>query len=465
MDGLDVIQVPTLSLLSFSSNNTSSGQSALPKPINKVVKKKLYKRTTARTSPNSSSLHRSSSSKSSSPYRNRRYKRRTLYHKDGAKPSLGGFFNRRKPRESTATTPSSTKSVVSPVAGTANRSISTSSSTRVQISTPDRESAYTPQSEGNPIIIGSDDDDNENPITPSPIRDSPLYGRKSRRRDANSSATTVASSSSLYPELPTGTSTNFVRYHSEAKDDSTIDRKLIDKLWKGPKGDVRNSTLGQVYTAAMEGEDGYVKIGWTEQEITQRMTGLNSPRRSGRIYDVADTLTPGAQSRLFNGYYAEQIIHLELYNFRRRAVDRNQTEWFEIGMGEAHQVCHKWRKWFIQCQPYDENRQLTEFWRKRLYQMETWNPYNAAKHGSLHDRWSVFLNPSWSDKTSYEVLVTWRKICKWWTWICKNYSMILTLLGIIIWASKGVASFLQYVSLVLLVWTGVSTAKKDDKRS
>lgn len=463
MDSLDVIQVPTLSLLSSSGNNTSSGQSALPKTINKIVKKKLYKRTTTRTSPTSSSLRRSSSGKSSSPYRNRRHKWGTLYP-DGAKTSLGNFFNRRKSRKSIDTTPSSRRSVVLPVAGPANRSTSTSSSTQGQISTPDRKSPYTPHSEQDATIIESEDDDNENSITPSPIRDSPLYGRKPRRRNANPSTATVASSSSLYPRLPTGTSTNFVRYHSEPKDDSTIDTDMIGKLREGPKGEVMNHKPGQVYTAAMEGEDSHLKIGFT-RNIDKRMIELNSTKKHARIYNVADTTTPGAQSRLFNGYHAEQIIHLELYNFRRIAIVRQETEWFEIGKEEAHQVCHKWRKWLMQCAPYDENQQLTEFWRERLYLMETYNPYNASKHGCLHKRWMEFLSPTWWDKTSYEILIAWRKISNWWTWIFKNYPIIATLLGIVFWASNGVMSFLLCISLVLVVWAGVATAKEEDKRS
>lgn len=466
MDNLDVIQVPTLSLLSSSSNNTSSDQPTLPKTINKFVKKKLYKRPTTRTSPNSSSLRRSSSSKSSPPYKNRRHKRRTLYYKDGAKSSFGNFLDRGKSRKSsssTDTTPSSTRSVVSPVAATSNRSTSTISSTRRQRSTPNRESLDTPQSEQDLFIIESDNDDNENPITPSPIRDSPSYGRKSKRRDASSSATILASSSSLYPQLPTETSRNFVCYHPNTKDDTTIDSELIDKIRKGPKGEVWNRKLGQIYTAVMEGETGHVKIGWTEQEIQQRMTGLNSPKRSKRIYDEPDT-TPGAQSRHRNCYFAEQIIHLELYNFRRRAVERNDTEWFERSIKEAHRVCRKWRNWLIQCKPYDENQQLTGFWRERLEQMASYDPYDVAKHGCLHDRWMDFLNPSWWDMKSYEILITWRKINDWWTWICENYIIILVLLGIVCWASNGVLSFLLFIFIVLVTCAGLSRTTKEERK-
>lgn len=463
MDSLDVIQVPTYSLLSSSSNNTPSGQSALPKTINKIVKKKLYKRTTTRTSPISSSLRRSSSSKSSSPYRNRRHKWRTIYHEDGAKPSLGDFFNRRKSRKSTDTTLSSTRSVVSPLVGTPKRSRKANSSTQGQISTPDRKSPHNPQSEQNLVIIESDDDDIENQITPSPIRDSPLYGRKSSQRDIGPSATTVTSSSSLYPRLPTGTSTNFVPYDPKPKDDSTIDSELIGKLREGPRGEVNNHELGQVYTAAMEGEDGHVKIGWT-RDIDKRMAGLNSPKKYARISNVPDT-TPGAQKRFLNSYHAEQIIHLELYSFRRIEVVRNQTEWFEMDMKQVQRVCRKWRNWLTQYDPYDENQELTEFWRNRLYQLEIYDAYDVSKHGCLHDRWNTFLNPSWWEKTSYEILTTWRIICKWWTWICKNYPIIVTLLGIVFWASNGVVSFLLCISLVLVVWAGVATAKEEDKRN
>jgi hypothetical protein len=258
-----------------------------------------------------------------------------------------------------------------------------------------------------------------------------------------------------------------VRHHPKTKDDSTIDRDLIHKLRTGPKGEVKNSKLGYVYTAVMKGETGHVKIGYTEQEIEQRMTGLNSPKEYERIYDEPDTTTPGAQSTLHNAYFAEQIIHLELYNFRRKAVvARNQTEWFETSIKEAHRVCHKWRKWLIQYKPYDENQQLTEFWTERLGLMSENDPYDVAKHGCLHDRWMDFLNPSWWDKTSYEILITRRKIHEWWTWICENYKLILTLIGIVSWASYGVVSFLLFISIVLVVWAGLSrTTKEERKRS
>lgn len=332
----------------------------------------------------------------------------------------------------------------------------------MQTSTPNRESPHTTQSEQDKIIIDSDDDDNESPVTPSPIRNSPSYGRMSRRRDASLSATTVASSS-LYPELPTETSTNFKPYWPETKEDSTIDTELIDKLREGPKGEVRNSELGRVYTAAMEGENGHVKIGWTKQGVQRRMNGLNSPRSNEKVYHLVDK-TPGAQSRFLNAFHAEQIIHLELYNLRRVEIGRNQKEWFEMDMKEAHQVCHKWRNWFMKWKPYDENQQLKEFWREHLDLMGTEDAYNADKHGCLHERWTAFLNPSWWDKTSYKIRVTWRTIHQWWTWICENYPIIITLLGIVFWVSYGVVSFLLCIFTVLVIWAGLSRGKNEEGR-
>lgn len=469
MDSLDVIQAPTLSLLSSSSNNTSSGPSGLPKTINKIVRKKLYKRITTRISPKSSSPRRPSSSRSPPPYRNWRQRRRTLYHKDGANPSLGSFFIRRKSQRSslsTDTSLSSTRSVSLPVTSTTDRSLNTSPSTHRQRSNFTGELPHTPQSEYYPIIIESDDDDDDrNPVTPSPIRDSPSYGREPRRQHASSRATTPEPPM-LYPELPSDTSTDFVRYHRETKHDSTIDCDLIHKLRKGPKGETKNRKLGQVYTAAMEGEHNHVKIGWTEQSVEHRMRGLNSPLRHARIYNVSDT-TPGAQRRLVNCYYAEQIIHLELYNSRRTAtvLKQGKGEWFEIDMKEAQRVCRKWRKWLIECKPYGENQELTEFWTRRLYIMEQCDAYDAAIHGCLHERWMAFLNPTWWDKTSYKISITWRKISQWWTWFCDNYRIIALLLGIVFWASNGAVSFLLYISIILVASAGLSTTTKEEKRS
>ncbi|KAL3703650.1 hypothetical protein TMatcc_010839 [Talaromyces marneffei ATCC 18224] len=462
MDNLDVMQVPIISLLSSSSNNTSSGQSALPKTINKIVRKKLYKRTTTRASPNSSSLRRSSSSKPSPPRRSRRHRWRSLCYKDGARSSLRGIFSRRNSRKassSTDTTPSSTRSSL---VDKANGSTSPNSSTRVQFSTPNGGSPNTPQSAQNMTIIESDDDHDDE--SPDPIRDSPSYGRQSNRRDVSFGTTIPASSpSSLYPELPTETPTNFVPYHPKTRDDTTTDDRLIHKLRKGPKGEVRNGKLAHVYTASMEGETGYVKIGWAE-DIEKRIAELNSPRQRGTIHNEADT-TPGAQSKFMNAFYAEQIIHLELYNSRRLAVERNETEWFEIPTKEAHEVCRKWRDWFILCEPYDDKQQLKEFWRQRMDRMSTRDPYNPNKHARLHERWTTFLNPSWWDKTSYQIQVTWRTICSWWVWISQNYPIILTLIGIIFWSSYGVVSFLLCISGVLVMWAGLSRVTNEEGRS
>lgn len=456
MESLDVLQVPTLSLLSSSSNNTSSGQSALSQRISGIVRKKLYRRTARRLFPTSPSLRRSSSSKSSPPYKSRRHKQRPLY-------------TTRRSRESTNAKSSSSRSGVSPL-DTANRSTSTNSSTGGPVSTVNRQSPGTPRSGQNFIVIESDDDEDIYPVTPSPIRDSPLYRRRSRRRDAILSATTPTPSAVSYPELPTETSTTFVRYHPGPMDDTTIDSKLIHMLRKGPTGDCWNYKLGKVYTAVMEGEPGFVKIGWTEQDISERIAGLNSPASNGRIKNAPDT-TPGAQSSLYNGYFAERIIQRELYNFRRKAVDLDQTEWFEIDEKEAHRVCHKWRVWLMQEQPYDENRKLKEFWRDRLYLLETQDSYEAGNHRCLHERWMKFLNPSWWDRRSYEVLSAQRKISNYLKWIRENFQMILFLVGIVLWVSCPIVIFLGYISVVWVVWTGLSTTtepikptKAQDKR-
>lgn len=486
MDNLDVLQVPTSSLLSSSGNNTSSGCSTLPKTINRIVRRKLYNRTTRQTSPSSSSPRRSSSSRSSPPFKNWRHKWRLQYRRDGATSSLGDFSDRRRYQRRSSST---TGSVTSPRVGTANRSLSTNSLPPGQSSIFTGESPRTPQSKNHPIVIESDDDDDEtNPFTPSPIRNSPSYGREHRQRRASSSAATLTLTVS-YPVLPletsteferrnsetsaelerrsSETSTKFERYHPDTLDDSTIDTDLIQKLRKGPKAEKNNGKLAQLYTAQMEGEDGHVKIGWTEQGIQRRMKGLNSPSGHPKINYVPDR-TPGGQSRFRNSFFAEQIIHLELRNFRRNLVSTSQSqgEWFEIDKEEAHRVCRKWRKWLIDYKPYGENHELTGFWERRLDHMDQNDPYDALEHGSLHERWTAILNPSWWDKTSYIILITCENCLQWLTWIRDNFQIIALLIGIILWASKGSVWFLLCIFIVSVGQAGVSTTpKQKHKRS
>ena len=195
------------------------------------------------------------------------------------------------------------------------------------------------------------------------------------------------------------------------------------------------------------------------------MKGLNSPSGHPKINDVPDT-TPGGQSRFRNSFFAEQIIRLELRNFRRTLVSRGQGEWFEIDKEEAHRVCRKWRKWFIECNPYGENHELTEFWSRRLCYMSKKDPYDALKHGSLHERWTAFLTPSWWDNTSYIILITLENCLQWLTWIRDNFQIIALLIGIILWASKGSVWFLLCIFIVSVGQAGVpTTPKQKHKRS
>ncbi|EED14621.1 hypothetical protein TSTA_041000 [Talaromyces stipitatus ATCC 10500] len=423
MDNLDVIQFPTLTVLSSSSNNQSSDTSNLPKTIKKTVRKKLYKRTIRRSSSSSSSPRRSSTRKSSPPFTNRRHKWSILQYKEGKNWSFKGRSRKAVPESDT--TPSSAK-------------IPTPYTPRLTSSVSYGESLSAPQSTQSPIVIDSEHD--EDPLTPSPIRNSPLYGRRTRRQNISFRGRARSSSSVLYRDLPTETpKAHFMPLYPELRDDTTTDMRLIERILKGPTAEQRDRKRGLLYTAGLEGETRYIKIGYTDGDLQTRMNALSSPRKTGTVYSIND-LTPGGQSRFLNSHHAEQIIHLELYNRRHRFIEKNQCEWFKLEIEEAHRVCRKWRNWFRYWEPYDEKQQLKEFWRERITRIQARDPYDAAKHGSLHQRWNRVLNPT-------RVGIVWRTLHRWQTWLREQYlfiSAVLVLASLAIHV-YGVLTFILWI--------------------
>jgi T5orf172 domain len=410
MESLNIIEPPAFNFLSLGNgNNNRAKGSILPKTLRKLANKKPYSRISNRYR---------SKQKKLSPTRavNRQMLQKwpSVYSTSRRRSSTGTQFPSNYSRPSLSS--SSSPLTLTP---SKNRATTPSPSPlREPLSTPSRNSRSSSD-----IFLDRNniDIDNDTEI-PSPIRNSPSFGRRAQRGDDNShQGSNLPSSihnSLSNPQLLSQKTIekHFEKYNSKNEHDSTIDIKLMKMLHNGPKGERHNRVLGRVYIMTNDEDNRYVKIGWTSGSIEARENGISPGRRYGNVQNEAD-ITPGGQSRFYNSYHAEQIIHQELYSCRHKfaKTKSGKTEWFEVNVDEAKTIVNKWRQWLIKWKPYDRNGQLKPFWKMRIEQAEAHDPYNEAKHKNLHLRWNKILNATWWDISLYRITVGWRMICVCWT--------------------------------------------------
>ncbi|OKL58301.1 hypothetical protein UA08_06456 [Talaromyces atroroseus] len=438
-----MIEPPAFNFLSLGNGNSDRlSSSIVPHPLRRFANKKLYGRISNR---HRSKLNKPSPSRSSN--RQRLQKWHSIYSRaKRGSPARNSVSGRRlcNTQSWTETSPNRPELEAS--------SFSLSSS--LLPSTPARKSQW----ESNISL-----DENENGIgrdsqTPSPIRNSPSYGRRTRRRDDSSRNKSHATSpvrefqSNPQPSSNTETCVRFEKYDSAGKDDTTIDVELMEKLRSGPKGQRYNKTLGAIYVKTLELQEfnGYVKIGYTGRSMKSRDSDVSPKGKNGTVKDEVD-VTPGAQSRFLNAYHAEQIVHLELHNHRYNLIDFDKgkeyvrTEWFMVDVDEAHRIIDKWRQWLIREKPYYDNGKLTEFWNMRISQKNSHDAYKKTRHKSLHERWNSLLNPTWWERTHYKLVVGWGII-----WMCWTKHRLFSSFCLVIF-SYFMLSTIWSLSLILLV--------------
>jgi hypothetical protein len=125
---------------------------------------------------------------------------------------------------------------------------------------------------------------------------------------------------------------------------------------------------GHVYSYEVEGNEGYVKIGYTTRPLTERYNewSFNCNRQTKPLYPafaqaavtVLSTKEPAAAwaGLVPHARRVEALCHAELDHRRIRiycdACLTQHLEWFEVSPAEAKAVIQKWSRW-IATEPYE----------------------------------------------------------------------------------------------------------------
>jgi hypothetical protein len=150
---------------------------------------------------------------------------------------------------------------------------------------------------------------------------------------------------------------------SERLSDYESSYPLVQRTIQQPLN-TKDRENGYVYLYEVEGNEGYVKIGYTSRSITIRHEEweFDCNRRPKILYPNVT----GAAIAVQNARRVEALCHAELDHHRIRIYCRGclkqHIEWFEISAEDAIAVIRKWSNW-VATQPY-KSRQLrsTETW-------------------------------------------------------------------------------------------------------
>jgi hypothetical protein len=132
--------------------------------------------------------------------------------------------------------------------------------------------------------------------------------------------------------------------------------------------DVHDLRDGYVYAYEVEGNKGYVKIGYTTRSVTERHDewSFDCNRQTKPLYpspaQTAATTSTAEEAAVLvpHARRVEALCHAELHHRRIRiyctACLKQHIEWFEVSAMEATAVIQKWSRWMA-TRPY-ESRQL-----------------------------------------------------------------------------------------------------------
>jgi hypothetical protein len=127
--------------------------------------------------------------------------------------------------------------------------------------------------------------------------------------------------------------------------------------------DSKDQKDGDVYLYEVEGNKGFVKIGYTGRstETRHKEWSFDCNRDSKVLY-------PGSSTVVQNARRVEALCHAELAHRRIRIYCRSclkqHIEWFEISPAEGIAVIQKWSKWMTTC-PYQSNPPRSEWTLKK----------------------------------------------------------------------------------------------------
>ncbi|KAF2468404.1 DUF1766-domain-containing protein [Lindgomyces ingoldianus] len=151
--------------------------------------------------------------------------------------------------------------------------------------------------------------------------------------------------------------------------------KLVQNIMKRPLDDVDQKD-GYVYMYEVEGNKGFVKIGYTGRsiEIRHEEWTFDCNRKTKPLYPIK----PNSVMLVPHARRIEALCHAELnhHNIEMycRGCLKNHLEWFKISPEEAISVIEKWTKW-MKTRPYQPTQ---------LRSGEKWSLTETERHRSLN---------------------------------------------------------------------------------
>lgn len=150
--------------------------------------------------------------------------------------------------------------------------------------------------------------------------------------------------------------TSFKIFKGHTLENHQSSYNLIRKKMKLPLKAIDQED-GYVYLYEVEGNKGYVKIGYTlrSTKVRHEEWSFNCNRHAIELYPRS---CPAVT--IPNACRVEALCHAEL-NHRRikiwcKGCLKQHNEWFETSPAEATAVIEKWSKWMKSC-PYQDNKQ------------------------------------------------------------------------------------------------------------
>ena len=186
--------------------------------------------------------------------------------------------------------------------------------------------------------------------------------------------------------------------------------KLVQQPAKAKSNYGEPNKDGWIYILRIPEMPGYVKIGRTTQKVQQRRNQIAKCKKKIELELVDDY----CYSNISNHERVENLIHEDLKKERcffhcpcaRSRLSGSGTntrdshgndgmtqhgEWFMIDESEASRRVEKWREWMRQ-EPYDENKQLKEDFRRRAKYCEK-NMGILEEERRRNERWKTFMTP------------------------------------------------------------------------
>jgi len=197
----------------------------------------------------------------------------------------------------------------------------------------------------------------------------------------------------------------FETYDEKAKGDkSIVNWKIYNCLKEKVKGDISlGKDPGMVYVFESPARaENHVKIGKTKRISSKRKGELEKCKFE--LFEVEDTY----RKRYHHYGIVEQLIHAEFHLQRKklgctkckpRGDYKNHTEWFEIDGMTAQSANQRWRDWIIIHKPFDDDGNLTPYWRWRVDKL-------AETKDEI--KWNEWRQPGKLDYYKYKI-VTLRK--------------------------------------------------------